>query len=561
MAEYISSYTGEEIDEAVEAAKTSAKQADLASLAVRVTTLENQSSKPSIDETVYAAIRTNVNTLRLKINAIIDAVDGMASYAFINAKPNIAEIGEMTWPSSESLSPALTSPSSIIYLGIMAANEQTITKQQFIKGNNLTKALQLSIADDGFSVSPGIVTPEQANAGIYVNISYQRNSSSSSYLATGTLNITSYGDGVGGDFPVSANVRAEGDTTPVLASPSGRIDFGTLAASAQTITKSVYIKGSNLTNPLTLAITAGGGTSGGFTLATTTVSAADANAGTNVNISYTRDSSDTAYSDSGTLTITSQDNVGGTFDLSIYVDAEGSITPDPGEDTDYIQDKLLLHLDGKSQGGQSGKWVDRIRSKAFTLFGSPSVGANGITFNSEGQYALCLDKDLFGSLGYSDCTIEICFTADNSFGADGYYNPFFVTNVEDKIACIYGYSSNSYKHFDFRTRRTPATSDVSWKVDGFTPTAGSLYRVSMNKTALVVNGEQIGENNTSGIAPVPSNPDANYPMMVGGRVGASTTRVAHATIHEVRIYNSILTVAQMQANQAEDLTRYGTGNS
>lgn len=409
----------------------------------------------SVDENVYAAIRTNIDTLRLKINDLINAVNGMANYAFINTKPSIAEIGEMTWP-----------------------------------------------------------------------------------------------DGEGG-----------GDLLPSLISPSGLIDFGTLAASAQTMQKSVYIKGSNLTNPLTLAITAGGGTSGGFTLATTIVSAEDANTGTNVIISYTRDNSDTAYSDSGTLTITSQDNVGGTFGLSIYVDAEGSVTPDPGEDTDYIQDNLLLHLDGKSQGGQSGKWVDRtIRQKEFTLFGNPSVGANGITFNTEGQYALCLDTDLLGSLGYADCTIEICFTADNSFGADGYYNPFFVTNVEDKIACIYGYSSNSYKHFDFRTRRTPATSDVSWKVNGFTPTAGSLYRVSMNKTALVVNGEQIGENNTSGIAPVPSK-DANYPMMVGGRVGASTTRVAHATIHEVRIYNSILTVAQMQANQAEDLTRYGTGNS
>lgn len=410
----------------------------------------------SVDENVYAAIRTNIDTLRLKINDLINAVNGMANYAFINAKPSIAEIGEMTWPDGE----------------------------------------------DG------------------------------------------------------------GDLLPLLISPSGRIDFGTLAASEQTMQKSVYIKGSNLTNPLTLAITAGGGSSGGFTLATTTVSAADANTGTNVNISYTRDDSDTAYSDSGTLTITSQDNVGGTFDLSIYVDAEGSVTPDPGEDTDYIQDKLLLHLDGKSQGGQSGKWVDRtIRQNEFTLFGNPSVGANGITFNTEGQYALCLDEDLLDSLGYADCTIEICFTADNSFGADEYYNPFFVTNVEDKIACIYGYSYKSYKHFDFRTRRTPATSDVSWKVNGFTPTAGSLYRVSMNKTALVVNGEQIGENNTSGIAPVPSNPAEDYPMMVGGRVGESTTRVAHATIHEVRIYNSILTVAQMQANQAEDLTRYGTGNS
>lgn len=587
MADYVSSHTGEEIDEAVDAVKEAAKQTDLASLAVRVTTLENQSNKQSIDETVYTAIRGNVNTLRLKINALISAVNGMANYAFENGKPSIEAIGEMSWPSSEGLVPVLTSPSSINYLGIMASDEDSITKQVLVKGNNLTTALQISITGDGFSVSPGLVGAAQANAGTYVNITYHRDSSqSSNYPATGTLKITSYGDGVGGNYSVLINVQVEGDTSPLLTSPSGQIDFGTLAAGVPSKTMQVYIKGSNLTKPLTLAITEGDGLLSGFALATATVSAADANAGTNVNITYNRASSANAYVGTGKLSITSEDGIDEEFDLRISVNSSSAYT-DP-----YEQDNLLLHLDGRNMGSETGKWKDGGRNIVFELTSEPTtddpnvevpsvvsdgIVTRGVNFSTDGQFAVCDDTTLRDSLNYANCLIEVCFTVGNEFLKSGSIRPFFVTNLNNKIACIFGYANqNGYKHLDYRT--SGSETGNAWVVENAGsnnfPGGETLFKVSMSKDTLVINGQTYDDTPLGqAIAPLPSSGDPALPILVGGRRTESTQygvttryhRSCHAIIHDVRIYNiSNLSEDQVSAlisyNQGID-DRYGSSNS
>ncbi len=607
MDEYRSSHTGREIDDAVEAVGNKASLQDLASLASRVTALENEAYTQTIDATVYAAIRGNVNTLRDKVNDLVSAIGGMANYAFENGRPTIYGVDQFSWPNMSDATPVLTSPGVVINLDPMEINENTISRQVSIKGSNLKRQLHISISGNNgetLSVSPQTVEASQANAGTYITIQYQRHSSERSYGVTGNLFITS-DDGINRNTPVYLTVKV--DTSPSLVLPSGAIAFGTLASNEQTMTKSVTIQGVNLTKPLTLAITAGGGLTG-FSLGSQQVSAEDANAGTNVDITYRRSSTQLNQTVTGKLSITSEDGIDAEFNLSIEVNAQQSYT-DP-----YIQDNLLLHLDGRNMGGENdNKWKDTGggRNIVFTLskenttennnVASPSVesdsnGTKGVKFSMDGQFAVCSDTDLRDSLNYANCLIEVCFTAGEDFIATGKVRPFFVTNDHNKIACIFGYANqNGYKHFDYRTllATDSPSNDNSWIVapashgSAFNPAEGDLVRISMCQHVLMVNGaffsdiddpEIINETiyiskNTDNIKPLAASGTPALPILIGGRRTVDNNSIYHraafATIHEVRIYditgmavkgdNGI--IALMRNNQAEDLRRYGSGNS
>lgn len=94
---------------------------------------------------------------------------------------------------------------------------------------------------------------------------------------------------------------AGSEPNPVLTAPSHGtiIDFGTLAVNT-TKQLSVIVKGQDLSSNLTLSTS-----NSAFTLSTTTVTAADANAGTIVTITYHAPS--TAQASAGTLTISSEE--------------------------------------------------------------------------------------------------------------------------------------------------------------------------------------------------------------------------------------------------------------
>lgn len=94
---------------------------------------------------------------------------------------------------------------------------------------------------------------------------------------------------------------AGSEPNPVLTAPSHGtiIDFGTLAVNT-TKQLSVTVKGQDLSSNLTLSTS-----NSAFTLSTTTVTAADANAGTIVTITYHAPS--TAQASAGTLTISSEE--------------------------------------------------------------------------------------------------------------------------------------------------------------------------------------------------------------------------------------------------------------
>lgn len=429
-----------------------------------------------ISETVYAAIRNNVNTLQAKVDDIINIIrNNMANYVFPNGRPSINVVGQLYWPS-------------------------------------------------------------------------------------------------GGETPV---------LTPVLISPSSDIN-ATLEYGANSVTIPVNITGSNLTKPLTLAVNGAG-----FTPASFTIQASAANAGTSIVLTYARQQG--AESATGSLSISSEDGISRTIDINVtFAQDQGGGGEEPSDNWQSTYDNidgnsLLMFLDGKNQGDQTDYWVDRVHGLQFALNGSASkVNNKGVYFGNEGDSAIYVKGvnetfDLFELLSPTGCTIEVCFTIDAQFQN---YNsnllPFFVTNQDGKITCIYG--RGGYKHFDFRTGSTnPQNSGTfrpgdSGQGNFNSATNSSCFNesvtshfIGMNSSRVFIDGNTYTDKNSDqSLTTVVKANGTGSRIMIGGRMSGNNNeynRVCHATIHAVRIYSGELTDTQMSGHSDADVIRYGTGNS
>lgn len=433
-------------------------------------------SSGGISETVYAAIRNNVNTLQAKVDDIINIIrNNMATYVFPNGRPSINVVGQLYWPS-------------------------------------------------------------------------------------------------GGETP-----------TPMLLSPSSAIS-ATLQYGSDTVAITVPIQGSHLESALSFSIT---GT--GFTLSTQSLSASAANAGTSIVITHTRQQGVESTA-TGQLVISSEDTgVGGTFNINVtYAQDQQGGGDEPSDNWQSTYDNidgnsLLMFLDGKNQGDQTDYWVDRVHGLQFALNGSASkVNNKGVYFGNEGDSAIYVKGvnetfDLFELLSPTGCTIEVCFTIDAQFQN---YNsnllPFFVTNQDGKITCIYG--RGGYKHFDFRTGSTnPQNSGTFRPGDSgqgnfnsatnsscFNETVTSHF-IGMNSSRVFIDGNTYTDKNSDqSLTTVVKANGTGSRIMIGGRMSGNNNeynRVCHATIHAVRIYSGELTDTQMSGHSDADVTRYGTGST
>lgn len=429
-----------------------------------------------ISETVYAAIRNNVNTLQAKVDDIINIIrNNMANYVFPNGRPSINVVGQLYWPS-------------------------------------------------------------------------------------------------GGETPV---------LTPVLISPSSDIN-ATLEYGANSVTIPVNITGSNLTKPLTLAVNGAG-----FTPASFTIQASAANAGTSIVLTYARQQG--AESATGSLSISSEDGISRTIDINVtFAQDQGGGGEEPSDNWQSTYDNidgnsLLMFLDGKNQGDQTDYWVDRVHGLQFALNGSASkVNNKGVYFGNEGDSAIYVKGvnetfDLFELLSPTGCTIEVCFTIDAQFQN---YNsnllPFFVTNQDGKITCIYG--RGGYKHFDFRTGSTnPQNSGTfrpgdSGQGNFNSATNSSCFNesvtshfIGMNSSRVFIDGNTYTDKNSDqSLTTVVKANGTGSRIMIGGRMSGNNNeynRVCHATIHAVRIYSGELTDTQMSGHSDADVIRYGTGST
>lgn len=192
----------------------------------------------------------------------------------------------------------------------------------------------------------------------------------------------------------------------------------------------------------------------------------------------------------------------------------------------YISDGLVFHLDGADATDTT--WVDRIGGNTFTNDGSATHDGKGVRGAYSNPTAFGVRRDVG--------TIEVCGEIVSSWA----YTDNTVALVRDKDHVnglnyiLRPHESQPYAHISSRNVIKAPRSYRSVGIGKFTH--------SLNIERHVFNGT-LGELGTN-----------TY-----NTTNAGSSFVGHSKIiiYQVRIYNRLLTEAEMKYNQQQDRKRYG----
>lgn len=206
-------------------------------------------------------------------------------------------------------------------------------------------------------------------------------------------------------------------------------------------------------------------------------------------------------------------------------------TPDPGDLSNYVQDGLVMHLDGKQKGETSGRWESVVGTAYYTFGAASTVEPNSVLMSGSG---VILGTNV-PAVGYTAGTIECVY--EYVSGSSG----IIIYAASSGLALIKGGA-----FFCFGV----ASSSNQWSC-GTAPSSGT---VSVNTNRCMHNGSVIGTskaNNSwgSGASTCP----------IGGRTSGSNKYYSNIRIYAIRKYNRLLTEAEMLQNQQTDNARFNLG--
>ena len=203
---------------------------------------------------------------------------------------------------------ALTSPSaSSIDVGTIASDGSSVQTSVTIQGANLSKVVSLRVTGTGFTLSKSSLSASQVNNGTAVII-YYNNSSQGPASATGSLIISS--DEVSKTINLTA-AKAAPSASPALTSPTiNSLDLGTIASDGTSVSKSINVRGENITQPVSIEVS---GT--GFSTNKSTLTAAQVLSGYGVQITYTNTNNGPATA-TGSVRIRSSEGIDKTITLT-----------------------------------------------------------------------------------------------------------------------------------------------------------------------------------------------------------------------------------------------------
>ena len=307
-------------------------------------------------------------------------------------------------------------------------------------------------------------------------------------------------------------------TTPALSSPANGSTVNVGANTGDGVSKTISVKGSNLTQTLNISVS---GT--GFTVSPTSLTATAANNGTNVTVTY----NGTASSATGTLTISSSE-VSATVNLTASYNS--GVGPTPG-------DEVIETWEGCSSGGY---WTQEVQGAAFKWY-----------FSNAGLYAR--DNDHWnGSLG-------CCFGKN----ADSYIQMSQdVTDGASKLtfyAAKYGSDANPTIKIQYSTNGGSTWTDIAtctlsgtWKQYSYDLNVTGNVRFKFQQTT----GSRLNIDDiaiTSNSAPV-TNPQITAPA------NGSTVNVGNIAADGNQV-SKIITVKGSDLTKALNVSVTGTGFS
>lgn len=208
--------------------------------------------------------------------------------------------------------------------------------------------------------------------------------------------------------------------------------------------------------------------------------------------------------------------------------AGASPGPEPPTPTpEYITDGLVAHFDGINKGDESTKWKSLVGSHYYTLNANVTVEDNAIVTSGSGVITGTNRVSVGGKAG----TIEVC---GENLGGSG----ILLNGSASGQIC-------------FMIMAAGYTFCVNGGSNQWNTTTQSLFTCSANNNLCVVNGVTGGTKAT--------NNWSSYSDTIGGRASGSNRYYSKVRIYSIRIYNRLLTEAEMINNQKVDNARFNLG--
>ena len=212
------------------------------------------------------------------------------------------------------------------------------------------------------------------------------------------------------------------------------------------------------------------------------------------------------------------------------------------DENSYIQDGLIFQLDGIAKGSNAGYWTDLKGGCTFTIPSPEAVEVltNGFKFYESGKMPLASGTLAASGVGK---TIEAVVQRINYHSNGPSVFSTASGNTAGNILIHIDIGSSISAIFLERNKTMKCSFPYNRVVDG--KNATGVGRFSYNTDVACFNGEEAEFG------------DSNYWTSYGVGVGYGRQSF-YGIVFAIRIYDRHLTLAEMQANQAVDLARFGT---
>lgn len=211
-------------------------------------------------------------------------------------------------------------------------------------------------------------------------------------------------------------------------------------------------------------------------------------------------------------------------------------TPTYNEDS-YVLDGLTFQLDGINKGSKSGVWQN-LRGSAEYINNGAEFLANGVRF--QGTAYLTGTSDLAAFYDQTDYTIEVVYSIPSELPA--------VQQI------LFSNKQNIYPSFGFNANKQLCIASNGNLIAGFTviPTTEGIHYASANNSRLLFDGTLITSRSTNAAF------SHGEISSIGGRQKTSGVLDSGFTgiIYAIRIYDRLLSEAEMGANQEVDIARF-----
>lgn len=198
----------------------------------------------------------------------------------------------------------------------------------------------------------------------------------------------------------------------------------------------------------------------------------------------------------------------------------------------YITDGLTLWLDGIDKGNVSGSWVDKVGGYVFAGVNNPVFGDNYVqTGGDNGGY---LTNSDFASISADTGTIEVAISDYTLTSTAVVYMPNAGTNLAMGLltssAIVWTSTPTAYPKLNYTTgQKTISVNNTQSVID-------------LSSASFATSSDSLG-----------SGTNTNF---IGKRSSGSPF---NGKIHSIRIYNRLLSEAEMLHNQQVDNTRFNLG--